>query len=155
MFICDGYLCLGSKEWISNINSSRLQEMSRLITYIRKRAKSFVYAFRGIRLLFVTQPNARIHAMAIGLITGLGIWLSLDTWEWCIIALCMGLVLATEAINSSIEFLTDLASPEIHPLAEKAKDLAAGAVLITVLFGAIVWALIYLPKLFSLIEATA
>ena len=106
--------------------------MTKVITYLQKRTRSFVYAFRGIGLLFSTQPNARIHAVAMLVIVAVGFWVSLAPWEWCMIALCMGLVLAAEAINSSIEFLTDLASPDIHPLAEKTKDLAAGAVLITV-----------------------
>lgn len=128
--------------------------MTNMITYLRKRTKSFVYAFRGIGLLFTTQPNARIHAVAMIAIVAVGFWVSLAPMEWCIIAICMGLVLAAEAINSSIEFLTDLASPDIHPLAEKTKDLAAGAVLITVIFGGIVWCIIHIPKFLDMWSAT-
>lgn len=129
--------------------------MKGIISYFLARSRSFVYAFKGIGLLFSTQANARIHLVAMIAVSAVGWWLGLQAWEWCMIVLCMGLVLAAEAINSSIEFLTDLASPEIHPLAEKTKDLAAGAVLITAIFAAIVWAIIHVPKLIALWEAGA
>lgn len=127
--------------------------MKGIISYLQGRVRSFGYAFKGIGLLFSTQANARIHLVAMVAVGAVGWWLGLQAWEWCLIVLCMGLVLAAEAVNSSIEFLTDLASPDIHPLAEKTKDLAAGAVLITVIFAAIVWAIIHVPKLIALWEA--
>ena len=116
-------------------------------TYLLARARSFVYAFRGIGLLFSTQANARIHLFAMAMIGAIGWFFHLSPLEWALIAICTGIVLAAEAINSAIEFLTDLASPDIHPLAEKTKDLAAGAVLITVIFGGIVWGIIHVPKI--------
>lgn len=127
--------------------------MKGIISYLQGRVRSFGYAFKGIGLLFSTQANARIHLVAMVAVAAVGWWLGLQAWEWCLIVLCIGLVLAAEAFNSSIEFLTDLASPDIHPLAEKTKDLAAGAVLITVIFAAIVWAIIHVPKLIALWEA--
>lgn len=129
-------------------------QMKGIISYLKGRVRSFGYAFKGIGLLFSTQANARIHLVALVAIAALGWWIGLVAWEWCMIVLCMGLVLAAEAINSSIEFLTDLASPDIHPLAEKTKDLAAGAVLITAIFAGIVWAIIHIPKLIALWETT-
>ena len=124
--------------------------MNSLWEYLRGRAKSFTHAFRGIGVLFATQANARIHLVAMLIIAGIGWWFSLSATEWCLIVLCMGLVLAAEALNSALEFLTDLASPDYHPLAKKAKDLAAGAVLITVIFGGVVWAIIHVPKFIAL-----
>ena len=69
--------------------------------------------------------------------------------EWCWITLAIGLVLLAEMFNTAIEYLTDLASPEIHPLAKKTKDVASGAVLIAALVAVVIGLLIFLPKLLS------
>lgn len=124
--------------------------MNRVMAYLSARIRSFGYAFRGIAIFFRGTPHAKVHLLAIGVITILGWFLSLASWEWCVIFLCMGVVITTEALNSAIEYVVDLASPEHHPLAGKAKDVAAGAVLLSVLFCGIVWAIIFLPKLLLL-----
>lgn len=118
--------------------------------YLISRIKSFGYAFKGIATLFGTQPNAQIHLLAVVVISALGWFLGLSGLEWCAIIICMGIVLLAEGMNTALEFLTDLASPDFHPLAGKAKDVAAGAVLISVIFCGIVWGIIYLPKIFAL-----
>lgn len=124
--------------------------MKQFLSYFQQRARSFVYAFRGIGFLFKTQANARIHLLAILLVSLLSAWLGISAAEWCLVLLCMALVLSAEAINSALESLTDLASPDFHPLAGRAKDLAAGAVLISAIFSALVWGIIHLPKLWAL-----
>ncbi len=116
--------------------------------YFTKRIKSFEYAFKGIATLFTTQPNAQIHLLAIIVIVSMGIYLRLAPWEWCAITICIAMVLVSEAINTAIEFLIDLVSPDYHPLAGKAKDVAAAAVLMSVIICGIVWGIIYIPKLF-------
>ena len=121
------------------------------MSYLRSRVRSFRFAFQGIFLLFTTQPNAQIHLVATGVIVGLGIGLRLASWEWCAIVGCIALVLMAEAMNTAIEYVVDLVSPEQHPLAGKAKDVAAGAVLLSVIICGVVWGIIYLPKLGSLI----
>lgn len=121
-----------------------------MISYLRTRIKSFGYAFRGIAELFRNTPNARIHLLAVIVITMMGLWLRLSGTEWCFIIICMSISLTAEAVNTAIEHVVDLASPDIHPLAGKAKDVAAGAVLLSVIFGGIVWGLIFIPKLFAL-----
>lgn len=118
-----------------------------ITTYLKKRLKSFVYAFKGIGILFKTQPNAQIHLLGVLVITVLGFALGLSRTEWCLIIICIALVLLAEAINTALEFLTDLTSPDIHPLAEKTKDVAAGGVLLSVIICGIVWGIIYIPKL--------
>lgn len=120
-------------------------------TYLQKRVQSFGYAIKGIVTFFATEPHAQIHLLAIVMISALGAWLGLSATEWCLILLCMGIVLAAEGINTAIEALTDLASPDIHPLAGKAKDIAAGAVLLSVLICGLVWAIIFVPKLWGLV----
>lgn len=120
--------------------------MMKLFEYINQRIRSFGYAFKGMGVFFKTQAHAKIHLLATGVIVGLGLYNKLDLWEWCAIWGCIGLVLALEAVNTAIEFLTDLASPDYHPLAGKAKDVAAGAVLLAVICCGVVWGLIFIPR---------
>ena len=93
-------------------------------------ARSFGFALAGLGLLLREERNARIHLIGATAATlaGIAIGLSLADWRWIILA--VGLVFAAEALNTAIERLCDLASPDIHPLAKAAKDVAAGAVLV-------------------------
>ena len=117
---------------------------------IKKRIKSFFYAFKGIGdLLSGRHPNALIHLLAIIVVTSAGLYFDLNVSEWCIVVLCFGLVLSLEAVNSALEYIVDLASPNQHPLAGKAKDMAAGAVLIAALTTIIIAAIIFIPKIFA------
>lgn len=117
------------------------------MNYLHQRIRSFGYALAGITTFFASQAHAKIHLLAILLITLLGFYLGLDKTEWCLIVLCMALVLCLEAVNTAIEFTVDLVSPAQHPLAKKAKDVAAGAVLLAVVGCGLVWAIIFVPKL--------
>ena len=119
---------------------------------LKQRFNSFKYAFAGIASLFKTEDNMKIHVVA-GLVTiAAGFYFSITPNEWCIVALAIATVLAAEGFNTAIEHLTDLASPDHHPLAGKAKDVAAGAVLLTAMGAVVVGCIIFLPhilKLFS------
>ena len=117
---------------------------------LRRRINSFRFAFRGLADLFRTQANARIHLGAALLVLALGFWLNISRLEWLALALCMALVLALEAVNTALEYLTDLISPGEHPLAGKAKDAAAAAVLVAAVGALAVGALVFLPKLYLL-----
>jgi diacylglycerol kinase (ATP) len=116
-------------------------------------ANSFRYAFRGLADLFRTQPNARFHLAASVAVLAAGFWLDISRLEWVAVVLCMALVIALEAANTAIEYLTDLVSPDYHPLAGKAKDVAAGAVLVAAIGAAAVGALVFLPKIYALLIA--
>jgi diacylglycerol kinase len=124
--------------------------MADLKAYLRARIASFGYAIKGIGILFQTQANAQIHALAVIVITALGLYLGLEFWEWCVIILCMTIVLLAEALNTALEYLVDLTSPDYHPLAGKAKDVAAGAVLLSVILCGVAWSIIFLPKIVAL-----
>ena len=89
------------------------------------RVQTFRYAFRGLATLLVTQANARIHALATVAVVGLGLWLGLGRLEWLALVLAIGAVWCLEAVNTAIEALCDLVSPDYHPLVERAKDVAA------------------------------
>ncbi len=112
------------------------------------RLKSFGYAFRGIGTMLGSQHNAWIHAVATGLVIVAGFGFGLGRMEWCLVVLSMVSVWTAEALNTAFEFLCDVASPEYHPLVEKAKDVAAGAVLICALGAAVVGGLVFIPKFF-------
>lgn len=113
---------------------------------IKDRLKSFIYAFRGIVLLFKHQHNAWIHLIAIAATLGLGWYTKLDKIEWIIVFLCYGTVLAAETFNSSIEELANKVELKNDPQIRNTKDLAAGAVLITALMAAIIGGIIFIPK---------
>ncbi|MDX1908633.1 MAG: diacylglycerol kinase family protein [Bacteroidia bacterium] len=123
-------------------------------SYLQKRFRSFRYAFRGIYILFQTQANARIHLLAMGVLGAVGYAVRLTTTEWCLILICMALVLGMEACNTALEFLADKVSPEHHDLIGKSKDVAAAAVLLSVILCGIVWALIHVPKFWALWSGT-
>jgi len=120
-------------------------------SYFKRRHASFGHAARGVRILVATQPHARIHLVAAAGVA-LAAWLlGASAMEWCVLLLAIGLVWVSEGINTAIEFAVDLASPEHHPTAGKAKDVAAGAVLLASCLAAVVGAVIFLPKLAALV----
>ena len=94
--------------------------------------KSVPHAFRGIISLIKNDNNFRIHLLAVIVVIISGFWMKLSEGEWLAIIVTMGGVLALEAVNTAIETIVDLVSPEYHILAKKAKDVAAGAVLLFV-----------------------
>ena len=92
--------------------------------------RSFYFAFVGIGHLLKTQRNARIE-LAIGIAAcGVAAWLRIPRVDWAILILTIACVLILEGLNTALEAVVDLASPEIHPLAKTAKDVSAGMVLI-------------------------
>ncbi len=120
-------------------------------SYLTGRLRSFGHAFRGLGLLLRTQHNARIHAVASVLVVAAGTVFRISPTEWTLIVLAILCVWATEAVNTSIEFLVDLASPDRHPLAAKAKDVAAGAVLVAATGAAIVGVLVFGPHVLRIL----
>lgn len=116
---------------------------------LQKRINSFGYAFKGIAALF-SQPNACIHAyVAVGVII-CGCLLKLECWEWCAVSICIGGVLMAEAFNTALESLADRVSPDFDKMVGRAKDLAAGGVLLFVFASVAVGLIIFLPKLLQL-----
>jgi diacylglycerol kinase len=105
--------------------------------------KSFVYAINGIWSGVADQLNLKVQIGVALLVTGAGFYYGIAPMEWCVILLCIGLVLGLEMMNSAIESLVDLVTRERHPLAGRIKDIAAGAVLlvsfISVVIGVIVF----------------
>lgn len=109
--------------------------------------KSFGYAFQGIFNTIRTERNIKIHCAAAILVTIFGIWLQISKTEWMICFILFGLILALELVNTAVEATVDLFTEERKPLAKKAKDAAAGAVLVAAIFAAVIGILIFIPKL--------
>jgi len=114
--------------------------------YLANRKKSFGYAFKGLATVVRTQPHARIHIVAALVVILAGWWFHISQAEWFYISTAIALVWILEALNTAIEFLVDLVSPEYHELAGKAKDCAAAAVLIAAFFAVVVAGLVFIPK---------
>jgi diacylglycerol kinase (ATP) len=110
------------------------------------RLRSVKFALRGIRTMVTSQHNAWIHAAATVVVVAAGWMVGLSAPEWAWIVLAVGSVWTAEALNTAFEFLTDVASPDFHPLAEKAKDVAAGAVLLSAIGAVIIGTLVFWPK---------
>lgn len=107
--------------------------------------KAFVYAGQGLKHAFRSQPNFRFELAACVCVIAAGFFFGIEPWEWAVCVLCMALVLGAELINTGIEALTDRVSPEHHPLAGKAKDAAAAAVLLSAVCAAIAGLIIFVP----------
>ena len=111
--------------------------------YLQARIRSFSYAFKGLRVLLLTQPHAQLHALATVAVLIAGKILHLRRWEWVAILLCIGMVWMAEALNTALEFLADEVSLEKRERIGKAKDVAAGGVLITALISVAVAVLVF------------
>ena len=116
---------------------------------VKGRLRSFVYAGRGVALVIRTQHNAWIHLLATILVTIAGLLVGLSRIEWALVVLAFVVVWAAEALNTAFEHLCDVASPEFHPLVERSKDAAAGAVLIAAIGAVLVGTLVFLPHFFG------
>jgi diacylglycerol kinase (ATP) len=114
---------------------------------IASRLRSVRFALRGIRRMLRTQHNAWIHAAATAAAMTAGAVLRIDAHEWLVIVLAIMAVWTAEALNTAFEALCDVASPDFHPSVERAKDVAAGAVLISAIGSVVVAILIFGPRL--------
>lgn len=119
------------------------------------RVRGVRFAIKGIRTMLRTQHNAWIHAAATAAVAVTGAVLQLSASEWCWIVLAVMAVWTAEALNTAFEFLTDVASPSFHPLAGHAKDVAAGAVLISAIGAVVIGLLVLGPHLRDLLVSVA
>ena len=114
---------------------------------VASRLESFRCAFRGVRTLLASQHNAWIHLLAAVSACGLGLLIGISRIEWIAIVVAIVMVWMAEALNTAFEFLCDVASPEFHPLIQKAKDVAAAAVLLSAAGAAVIGLIVFVPHL--------
>ena len=111
-----------------------------------KIAASTRYALRGVRFL-LEERNARLLLAGTGVTIAAGVYFGLEPLEWCAVIFAIASLWVAEGLNSALERLTDLASPGFHPLAGRAKDIAAGAVLIALIGAVSIGIIIFGPRL--------
>lgn len=114
---------------------------------LKKRFKSFKYAFKGIGYFLKGEHNAYIHLTIAALVILFGIIFKLSPTEWMMVAFAIGLVMMAEGMNTAIEYLANSITREKHPEIGKAKDIAAGAVLIAAITAAVIGLLVFVPYL--------
>lgn len=108
---------------------------------------SIKYAIAGIRHFFLTEPNSRIHFLASVFVVAAGFWFRIDRFSWIAVIICIGLVYTTEIINTAVEKIMDMISPEKNEQVRVIKDVAAGAVLIAAFISLITGILVFYPYL--------
>jgi diacylglycerol kinase (ATP) len=121
---------------------------------IAGRWRSLRFAARGVVTTLKSQHNAWLHAASTLVVALAGFICHLNRIEWCLIVFAIIAVWVAEALNTAIEYLADVASPGFHPIAGKAKDVAAGGVLIAAIGSAIVGIMVFGPHLFRWLGAT-
>jgi diacylglycerol kinase (ATP) len=116
-------------------------------------AGSFRNAFSGIKVLVRSENNARIHIIILIVVIIAGIVLKISPAHWIAIILVSGLVIASECLNTAVEYLADAITPEYNSVIKKAKDLAAAGVLISAVVSVITGLIIFIPAIFRFFDA--
>lgn len=111
------------------------------------RVRGLRHAVTGLVRMLRCQHNAWIHATGTVVALGAALFFRVSAGDWCWIILAISIVWTAEALNTAFEFLADAASPDFHPLVRDAKDVAAGAVLVTAVAATIIAAIVFWPYL--------
>lgn len=114
---------------------------------LRDRIRSVGYGVRGLYIVLSSQHNTWIYALATALVCILGGYFGLTKIEWCLVVTAIVTVWMAEAFNTALEFLADVVSPDFHPAVGKAKDVAAGAVLVAAIGSVVIAILIFGPHI--------
>jgi diacylglycerol kinase (ATP) len=120
--------------------------------FLRSRGRSFRYAFAGWWHVIRTQQNAWIHTTISFAVVAIAFLLRLSARDWAVLILAIAMVWMGEFLNTALEAVVDLASPELHPLAKVGKDVGAAAVLIAALASILIGLLILGPPLLAFIK---
>ena len=113
----------------------------------KRLGRSFKAAFEGIASTYKKEQNIKIHTFISILVVVFGFFLKINYIEWLVCLVLIGFVLMAEFFNTAIEYVVDLASPDIHPLAKAAKDTASAGVLMMAIIAAVIGLVIFVPKL--------
>lgn len=137
-----------SRRFIARREGSDISDPSQYSPIVSdSRAQSFAYAVAGCRYMFRWQKNIRILAIATFAVTSLAIWLGVSALELAVLALAVALVWLAEFVNGAVEAVVNLVSADVRPMAKVAKDVAAGAVLLTVFAAIVIGVLVLGPPL--------
>jgi len=120
-----------------------------MIAFLKSRWRSIKVALEGVVYLLRTQKNAWIHALITFFVLVMGILLGLSRMEWVVLLLTIAVVWATESLNTAMEVLVDIVSPQQRPIAKTCKDVSAAGVLIAAVIAVAVGVLIFGPYLWQ------
>ena len=120
----------------------------------KKLINSFKYAFAGMWSAYKSERNIKIHIAVAILVILFGIFLQISTYEWLACIVCFAMVIGAEMFNTAIETVVDIAMPKKDERAKKAKDVAAGAVLVFAIGSAIIGSIIFIPKIIDYLNLT-
>ncbi len=123
--------------------------MTKIWAFIRERIHSFGPAFSGWAYVLRSQQNAWLHAVASVAVFALSAWLGIGRLEWALVIVAVAFVWIAEFLNTALEAVVDLASPNRHPLAQVGKDIGAAAVLIAAINAVVLGLLVLGPPLWA------
>lgn len=123
--------------------------MNKVKEFFVSRGRSFVHAYHGLGYVLRTQPNTWIHAFFTVAVILVAAWLRLPARDWAVLVVTIGLVWTAEFVNTALEAVVDLASPQLHPLAKAGKDAAAAAVLVAAFASVVIGLLVLGPPLWE------
>ena len=135
-----------------SVDAGEMGEMGETLKHKNNLVKSFGYAASGV-VQAGSERNFKVDVVAAVVVFAACALLQVPAWGWAAVAVCVGVQLAMETVNTAIEAIVDLASPEIHPLAKRAKGCAAGAALITACASVVVGLIVFVPALLALLGA--
>ena len=113
--------------------------------------RSFLFALQGFRTALRQERNIKVMLAGGAFAVAMGLILRIDAVSWAVVLVCCGMVIAAELLNTAIETVVDLVSPEFHPLAGQAKDIAAAASWVLSLTAAVVGVIVYANALIRLL----
>ena len=119
---------------------------------VRRLSRSFKSAIEGIVATYKKEQNIKIHTFITLIVVVFGILFKISYFEWLVCLVLVGFVMMAEFFNTAIEYVVDLASPNIHPLAKGAKDTASAGVLMMAIISAVVGSIIFVPKIIDLVS---
>lgn len=120
----------------------------------KKLINSFKYAFTGMWSAYKSERNMKIHIAVAILVILFGIFLQISTYEWIACIVCFAMVIGAEMFNTAIETVVDITMPKKDERAKKAKDVAAGGVLVFAIGSAIIGSIIFIPKIIDYLNLT-
>jgi diacylglycerol kinase len=109
--------------------------------------RSFGYAMNGMKTAFNKEPNLQIHIVIGAAVLIFAAFIGLNVFEWILLLFTIAFVILLELVNTSLEAIVNLVSPEIKPQAKIAKDVAAATVLLAAILSVIIGLVLFLPKL--------
>lgn len=117
---------------------------------IKRLAKSFTYAFRGLLKVFREEQNLTVHTFAAVIVIAAGLYFNVSRIEWALLLLSIFIVFLMEIVNSAIERVTDILKPRIHEYVKEIKDIMAAAVMLASFFAILIGVLVFLPQILQI-----